>query len=370
MSATYAIAVHPVAVLLGEPVTFELRCQAESDSPRTLTFDHASLTVELSRVGHEGEPARAFPNRRVVLDGGTLVRMSSPGGIEDLSASEQRTRRLESTSLLPVQLLDVGAFAIACVLTDGSREVRSEAAHFRIDSGPASVPQLFDRLEDTDLGIRSRVATLLHRQTAHGLDYDPTADEPTRARSSAAWRTWWTTVGQALPWSYASGHATFGAPPEAPSAPRRSDRLGGIAFAQEKLTPASHEVLVRLLRAFQAEPSAAVLEGQELVGDHRFGYPADPVFVEGDAPLVGALSATLGCLSDHARAGADLATAALIVLRTVARVPSPSLFDPLQRLEVSTLGVPTWAAVRVPLQALLDLLEPSFAPSSSGPITT
>lgn len=227
MTAVYSLRVEPAEALLGEPVTLLLACAAEGDAPASYTFEHGSLTVELARVGAAGEPAYAFPNRRVLHEGGLLIRESPLGGVEDLAAGETRTRALGGAALFPLQLLAPGEFAWRYALGPGG--VAQAGARAVVVSGPGAVVALLDRLEVESVGaVRARIAELLRRMTAQGADYDAEADAAARAEGIARWRAFWAETGQHLPWDPSTEGARAGVL-TATMAPR-AYALGGVVY--------------------------------------------------------------------------------------------------------------------------------------------
>lgn len=229
MAVTYSIVVSPKSAVLGEPITAELRLRAEGDAAGALTFEHRSLVLEATRPSLP-EPAVAFPNRYAVEGAGGLVRISSPGGIEDLASGDERSRTFDLAVLLPQVVLDVGRFSVTYRLDDAAPPVRPNAEETEIMSGPEAVPLLLRHLGSELSGIRFRAADLLRRMTGRDFDYDAGAGEAGRAEAIGRWWTWWRTEGLGLPWSFQSDGATFGETPAAPPPTHRSQRLGGIAY--------------------------------------------------------------------------------------------------------------------------------------------
>jgi hypothetical protein len=228
MSAQYSIGVTPTAALLGEPIIAELRCVVRSDVRETLTFGHRSLVVELDREGL-AEPALAFPNRYAVERGGQLLRISSAGGIEDLTAGEERTRTIDLAPLFPELVLSVGRFAVTYRLEEADPVVRPAPVAVEVASGPGAISHLIGCLAAGSSDLRSRAADLLAVMTAQDFGYEAGAAGESQAAAIRRWQIWWQNVGSALPWNFESDGATFGVvAPRAPSG--RSYRLGGVAY--------------------------------------------------------------------------------------------------------------------------------------------
>jgi hypothetical protein len=194
-----------------------------------LTFDHRSLVIELDRPGLS-EPGLVFPNRYAVERAGNLLRLASAGGLENLSAGEERTRRFELGELFPEPVLNVGAFAVTYRLEEADPLVRPEPAVVHVASGPDAVMYLLERLSDDSSAVRFRAAELLTSMTAQDFGY--AADAPVDPRSAAAlrWQSWWQREGAQLPWNYESDGATFGEVPAVVPVSGRSGKSGGVAY--------------------------------------------------------------------------------------------------------------------------------------------
>jgi hypothetical protein len=229
VTVEYSISVAPASALIGEPITALLRCVARSDAGAAVTFDHRSLVIELDRPGLS-EPAVVFPNRYAVERAGNLLRLASAGGLEDLSAGEERTRPFELGELFPELVLNVGSFAVTYRLEEADPLVRPEPADVQVASGPDAVMYLLERLADDSSAVRFRAAELLTSMTAQEFGY--VADAPVDARSAAVlrWQTWWQREGAQLPWNYESEGATFGEVPANLPVLGRSGKLGGVAY--------------------------------------------------------------------------------------------------------------------------------------------
>ena len=232
-AVAYSIEVTPARALVGEPISAMLRCTATADAPGALTFDHRSLVVEVNRPGLI-EPSVAFPNRHAVEVGHNLIRLSSPGGVEDLVTGDQRTRAFDLASLFPDVVLDVGTLAVTYRLEEAEPPVCPEPVLVEITSGPEAILHLIERLSDASQTLRTCALAVLVRMTAHDLGYDAEAPADDRAQAIQRWRDWWGQTGSLLPWSYESDGATFGAPPGAAPDSRRSGHLGGIAYPEHR----------------------------------------------------------------------------------------------------------------------------------------
>jgi hypothetical protein len=233
MAPQYSLEVSPAQAVLGEPITATLRCVAPEDAAGVLTFDHRSLVLELDRANLI-EPYLAFPNRRAVEAGGRLMRLSSPGGVEDLAAGEERTRAFELLPLFPEPVLSLGTFSVCYRLEETEPALLVPPSPVMVSSGPEAVALLLGHLSAENAAIRFRAAELLARMTARDFGYDPEAPVEVREGAVARFRDWWQKEGVSLPWNFQSEGATFGQapPPEPPGG--RSDQLGGIAFPEER----------------------------------------------------------------------------------------------------------------------------------------
>jgi hypothetical protein len=215
----YSIDVKPRSALLGEPIIAVLRCTSKGNTPGVLTFDHKSLVLELDATEFL-EPVLAFPNRFAIEEGGKLVRMSLPGGIEDLRDGEERTRTFDLVTRFPGRLLNVCTISFTYRLEELDPPLRPEPVTVEVQSGPETVPLLIDQLNAESSGVRARAAELLRQITARNFN------------NSADWQAWWAEEGARLPWNYESEGATFGIKPSVPQLMRRGSHLGGIAYPE------------------------------------------------------------------------------------------------------------------------------------------
>jgi hypothetical protein len=168
MPARYTVEVHPRKGMLGDAVTAVLRCTAEGASPEVLTFEHKSLVLEINADGLL-EPILAFPNRFAVEHGGNLVRMSPPGGTEELADGEERTRTFDLLAMFPGVVLEPGVFSFTYRLEAAEPPVRPEPVTVQIQEGPETVPKLIRHLDSESTAVRDRARELLRRMT--GKDY-------------------------------------------------------------------------------------------------------------------------------------------------------------------------------------------------------
>jgi hypothetical protein len=224
MPARYRVEVRPLKGMLGEAVTAVLGCTAGGASPNAMTFGHKSLVLEINAEGLL-EPILAFPNRFAVEDGDRLVRMSAPGGTEDLSDGEQRTRTFDLLAMFPGVVLRPGAFSFTYRLEEARPPVRPNPVTVEIQSGPEAVPLLIRHLESESTALGDRAHALLRRMT--GKDF----------AGSAGWSAWWGREGTRLPWS----RGADGAVPEGGAvqrgAPDNAARLGGVDYRTQPGKP-------------------------------------------------------------------------------------------------------------------------------------
>lgn len=349
LMVAYSLALRPEQALLGEPVHAVLSCRASGDSPETVTFEHASLTLRMVRSGSAAEPYLAFPNRHTVVKGDMIKRVAAGGGVEDLHAGEERTRSFELLRLFPIPVLDLGEFELSYTVYDGQREWRAKPATLRVVSRPAAVPLLLALLEDDDLAIRARAAGLLHRMTASGFDYDAGATPEARRQVAARWRVWWETVGSHLPWDYTAAGARAGVLKEPPEGFKRGSRLGGVVYEREPLPGPARSALLESLGQWMKAPASAALAPLRSIA------PGDKALFGPDAEVERALAAALDRLAqapDHA--------AAALLLEIVGRIPGPGLAAPLARWADAIPRSDEWTAVRTVTGGLLDWLDPDY----------
>lgn len=223
----YGLDVEPRVAVLGEPLLAWLSCRASAEASGVLTFDHRSLIVEARRNGLV-EPLLVFPNRFAVEQGDRLVRMSAPGGVEDLHAGEERRRSVDLLATFPDAALAPGELTVSYRLEEAEPAVQIGPVTVTITSGPEAVPRLIGLLSADAGALRSRAAAVLSTMTAHDFGYRGDAGPDERGDAVQRWWTWWHQVGSRLPWSFGADGATFAVPPE-PAAPG-GVRLGGIAY--------------------------------------------------------------------------------------------------------------------------------------------
>jgi hypothetical protein len=217
MPARYTVEVRPIKGLLGEAVTAVLHCVSGGASPNALTFEHKSLVLEIN-ADVLLEPILAFPNRFAVEDGGNLVRMSAPGGTEDLANGEERTRAFNLLEMFPGVVLHPGAFSFTYRLEEAAPPVRPDPVTVQIQSGPEAVPLLIRHLDSESTALRDQARELLRRMTAKDF------------AGSAQWSAWWGQEGAKLPWNPESDGAVSesGAVPD--DAPDHPAPLGGVDY--------------------------------------------------------------------------------------------------------------------------------------------
>ena len=228
VSLIYSIEVTPSQALLGEPINALLRCTATSDTPGAVNFEHRSLVFSLS-AAWLAESLTVFPNRHAIEAGGRLVRLAATGGIEDLTAGEERTRELSLLPLFPA-LLGVGVFAVSYRLEEAVPPVSPEPAVVETTSGPGVVPLLLSHLESESSALRFRANELLEQMTAQDFGFQSDGTVEDRARAVLRWSIWWQQTGALLPWNFQSEGATFAQVPDRAPVDLRSGHLGGIAY--------------------------------------------------------------------------------------------------------------------------------------------
>jgi hypothetical protein len=312
-----------------------LHAAAEIDSPGALTFEHGSLTIQLSRPDSNREPRVAFPNRRVILAPGIMIRESSSGGVEDLPAGEKRTREFEVEKLFPLEILEPGEFLIAFSLTDGQHEVHPEPTGLKVVSRPADLASLFHVLDDEESAARrAKAAELLQRMTFQGLEYDANADVAERKRVRDRWETWWTSTGSSLPWRSEAAGASVGKMVPPPSKSAASGRLGGVFYRSQPPGEDALKQLTDSLTKWSASGQIADLKAKERVADQAITYPGPEQLFASVPELQQAILAALDRLTERVQGGEDQTMAALILLRTVVAAPSPSFAVALTRLSM------------------------------------
>jgi hypothetical protein len=347
---TYQLTITPAQPVLGEEITATLECIAGSQPvEKAVTFEHASLTLVVQPQG-AGEPAHAFPNRRVLIDGDLLIREAAPGGVEKLAAGERRSRSLELTRLFPRQLLGAGEVDISYTVYDGAHLTTSPVVHVRITSSPESVEYLLGRLRDSDLGVRRRAAALLHRMTAQELAFDA-GDEPARRDAALArWTEWWHVYGARLKWAPTSdGVVSSGATGVPPYG-----EIGGVVYVRRPMPAENKAAWTAALRAWTESSARAALQGERLVADRQIAYPGDAALIAPDEGMLGLLSKALA----RAPLTPQGAEAALVLLSTAARMPDRSLAPTISQLRASMPQSPLWSQARAWATGLLDLLAP------------
>lgn len=358
MPALYSLSAVPTRAVLGETINIVLHSAASGDSTGTLAFDHPSLILELSQLASSEEPRYAFPNRTAVQEGELLIRLQSIGTVEDLKSGEERKRAFKLHDLYGAQALDLGEFDLSYRFEDAQPDIRVTPVRMRISSDPNAVPLLLSLLDHENFGIRARAAGLLHRMTAHGLDYDPRAAADVRDAAMARWTAWWQSEGSRLPWNYDSDGVAFG--PAAPSP--RGARLGSVLYGQTALTPVETGRFLGALDAWLRQPVPSSLRGSQWVADREISYPPEPALIRCDAEMERTLAAVVGQLAALGNATPDHAAEAGVVLQTIARMPCEGLVPALRELETTVVDSPSWTAARSTVTGLLDLTDRERVP--------
>lgn len=363
MTVSCSAQVTPAQAVLGQAVAAVLTCTAQGDSPATLTFDHGSLALHLTGPG-KGAPLHFSPNRVVQHSGGMLLRGPAPGGVEDLRDGERRERTFDLRALFPLSVLDPGEFTLSFSL---GGEQRVAPAAFSVRSGPDSVEHLLGLLDHADAGVRARAAALLHRMTAAGFDYGAFAPEEQRQAAAERWRQWWKTAGARRPWNPHARRATFRAPPKGAQAEAAGTALGGVAHAGQPLTGPERLALLHALRRFLTTQAGASLRGERWIADRDFDYPAGGVFVAAGDEVEQELAAVLTRMAALAAKSPELGKAALVAVRTAARMPAAGLLGPLTRLANAAPEGGAWGEARLVAEGMIDLLDPERVPLAGGP---
>lgn len=352
----------PALALLGEPIAATLVCVA-GERLDAVSLADASLQLELWRVPPRGEPTRAFPNR-----GGTehdgVVERSAPAGHQPLARSQRMTRAFDLVAQFSRLALDTGELAFAYQLGDGPLSVGAPPSRLVIESGPASVPALFECLSRDEPGVRARSAGLLHRMTAHCVGYDSALAGPTASAAIGRWRQWWNAVGSGMPWDFASAGATFGSRPAPAPARHRSRCLGGVAYRRQPLGSRGADAIVAALTAWQRNYAfdAPALGGRERVADQVWAYPAEDVVISPTDAVVESLQAALVRLASLTSSPPE-ASGASLVLATVASCPEWRFVPALAALRAAANNAVAWRDVALRVDGLLDVLDPGRIPT-------
>jgi hypothetical protein len=360
---TYSIALQPAQALLGDLIVAALVCTASAPT-EAVTFDDASLMLELRRLPAESEAARVFPNRGGAERAGVQVR-TAPVGRRRLAREERLMRELDLVGLYPRWTLDTGNFQLSYQIGTESLSSHAGPAGLTIESGPDAVPALLKRLEHADRGVRARSAGLLHRMTAHVVGYAPDVDVAERTAAIARWRDWWEATGRKMPWNFLSTGVTFGAETPAPPVRRRSQKLGGIAYQRRPLGSAGTTAVASALAEWQRSTpgDAAALHGRAWIADQMFSYPSEDVALDPGGDVATMLEAALSRLAHLAASSSPEATGAPIILATVARCPDQHYVAALSAVQSAARGSPAWRQVGFVADGLLDLLDPARTPT-------
>ena len=363
----YTAAVHPAHALIGERIVAALTGAATRGPAEALSFDDASLVLELRRLSSD-RAARAFPNHQVVQTGDRTVRMSPERKRQVLQPGQRLSRTFVLFALFPELALDTGDFVFSYEIGDEPDVVRAAPAPLTIESGPAAVTKLLLLLADARSDVRTRAAGLLHRMTAYVAGYGPDDEAGARRQAIERWRRWWDGLGRNLPWSFATAGAAFGG--SAGPAPRdqRSKLLGGVRYERRSLDPASSQVLSTALAAWLHDPAsgATALEGRTWAGDRVFAYPPESCVIDPGDEAAHALESALSRLADLAASGAAEPPEARILLATAARMPNAGLVPPLSAIETNTRGNARWHRSLRIASGLLDVLDASRTPTGGG----
>lgn len=354
----YSIAATPSPAILGEPVTLTLHAATETDTLQALTFGHKSLTIELNRPRWKREARVAFPNRRVIIEKGLMLREGSAGGIEDLKAGEARSRTLSLESLFPLETLRTGEFILTFALANEFSEFRAEPARLRILSGPKAVASLFLVLAEDESARRSAAAALLHRMTFHGMDYDAFAGAAARGITARRWEHWWDSEGCQFPWNFEADRSTFGVQPVAPASFPLSDRVGGIAFRTTPWSDPDRQAVLGALEGWRNTPVQESLQGRQRVADTLVSYPAEASVFENDKDIGRALLEAMTLIGELIQRGEDHAGECDMLLATAASAPSGKFSAPLTKLANVIPKTPEWDSARLRCAALGDALIP------------
>jgi len=138
-----------------------------------------------------------------------------------------------------------------------------------------------------------------------------------------------------------------------------------VAYPVEPLDRSGRQAVLAALRRFLTRQSPGALRGEIKVADREAHYPPEGVFLPADPELEKELSSVLERLAALAAQRPDLGPAALMAVRTAARMPSPGLADALTRFASAAPSVAEWRKARTIAQSLLDLLDHRRVPVSS-----
>jgi hypothetical protein len=357
-----SLALRPARALLGDRIVAALACRASAPA-EAVTFQDASLMLELRRLPAGGEPARVFPNRGSIARGDLHVR-TAPSSRERLGAGQTLTRDFDLVGLYPEWVLDPGTLQLSYQVGPDSSALHAGPATVTIESGPDAVTALFAVLEHPQPGVRARAAGLLHRMTGHVAGYGAEAEPADRSAAVERWRQWWKASGARMPWNYGAPGATFGPKPAPPPPRRRSQVLGGIAYQRRPLEPSGASAISAALDDWKRSASGdpAALRGRSWIADQLFSYPGDEVVLDPGAEVGPRLESTLSRLAQLASSAPPDATGAAIILATVARFPEARFVAPLSMLQTAARA-PAWRRTGFVVDALLDVLDQGRTPS-------
>jgi hypothetical protein len=354
----YRLRVTPREAVLGEPVIMTLSCAAAVDAPGAITFDHSSLILALRNERWPDERLR-MPNVTASENGGMLVRVQLPGGIEDLAAGEQRTREFLLFDVFP-DALDLGVFEVAYRF-DESTASPPQPARVRLYSGPPAVPALVQQLLSAQAPTRHRAAGLLHRLTGQEFGYDPDGDADERADAAQRWQQWWDLHGQTMTWD-SRAHQVSVARVTPRTMTADTGRLGGVVYHAVAPRESVRSAVVERLMAWQQHGTLPSLAATERVADQVVEYPPDPDVPDWDDGVERELAEAIDRLATRARNGEDQVEAGLVILATIPPRASAILHAAIARLADTISGDPRWRRLAIRAAALLDAVEPDRVP--------
>jgi hypothetical protein len=359
---TYSLVLRPTRALLGDSIVLTLVCTTAAPT-EAVTFEDASLMLQMARMPPGQDPAQVYPNRISAELDGMLVR-SAPAGRRSLARDERITREFDVVALFPRWTLDTGIFQLSYRIGTHANSSNHGNTCLTIESGPQAVQALFRQLAHADPGVRARCAGLLHRMTARFLGYAPNAATEERLAAIARWRRWWETSGSNLPWNFSSSGATLGETSLSPSSTGRSSHLGGVAYQRRRLEPQSMNALSSALSEWQrsAMGSAAALHGRVWVADQLFIYPGEEFALDPGEDVSNLMQGALSRLARLAPASTPEATGARMIVSTVARCPDKRFLPSLYKLQTAANGSASWRDTVAIVDGLLDYLDPGRTP--------
>jgi hypothetical protein len=278
--------------------------------------------------------------------------------VEDLEAGESREVRYELRPLFP-QLLGVGEFDFTYRLEEAPHAQPQAAARFTVESGPESVEFLLELLDSGERATRARAASLLHRMTGRGFDYDVSGSDQQRSRSVGQWRQWWREYGRKLRWDpRAQGASGQGWESMTPDSGRQ---LGGVIFPAVPFAAKQRRGLLASLAAWMERPAKESLQGDSAVADRLIDYPQEPAVFEKDNEIAACFCRVLTLLSQHAE-NVD-GWGAVEILNTVARFPHRPLVSQLAALAAELETLESRPDALTVCSGLLNWLDPRRVPA-------